>query len=92
MNKAHTKKAAWPFIDYDYWRKLSKEERAWLQKFNNEYYLNSVDKNPLHKKAKMRERYSADNERRRDGWNVWERLDYDPDWVARNSENDNENQ
>jgi len=30
-------------VDYDYLSKLSKEDSAWLSRFNDEYYLNIFD-------------------------------------------------
>ena len=30
-------------LDYDYWHKLSDEEKEWLDKFNDEYYRNTFN-------------------------------------------------
>lgn len=35
-------------VDQDYRKKLSPEELAWLEKFNDEYYRAQFDEEPLH--------------------------------------------
>lgn len=58
-------------IDCDYIDKLDNKEKAWLDKFNNEYVNASFNsKNPkknLHKSKKLRKScYDANNSRNRD--------------------------
>jgi hypothetical protein len=36
-NRRYPKSVAWS-VDQDYWHNLSKDERAWLHKFNLRYY------------------------------------------------------
>jgi len=59
-----------PFIDQDYIHKLSFSERAWLSKFNNEYYGNHIKKGDLtafhnsneHRKECRRRTYLMEND------------------------------
>lgn len=55
----------------DYVDQLSEEEKAWLSKFNREYYQASFknDDSDLHNdQEKRRELYRKNNERNRDVW------------------------
>lgn len=53
-------------IDQDYLITLSAKDRAWLRKFNEEYYLNLFKDKPLHKKKQLRKEINdSSNSRRR---------------------------
>lgn len=59
------------FKDQDYFKKLSPEERAWLSKFNREYYDGDFSKSgggdALHKtKEQKRDCYNRNNAMNRD--------------------------
>jgi hypothetical protein len=53
-------------IDQDYRHKLSDDDRAWLDRFNGEYYRAEFDGAPLHGDGQRREIYSAQNAAARD--------------------------
>lgn len=61
--------------DFDYWSKLSDEDKEWLAKFQREYYRNQFNlRNDLHRTKKdKRAAYARDDARRRDLWNNAER-------------------
>lgn len=60
--------------DYDYENKLSDSERAWLYKFNQEYYGHNFGNDPVHKVTPeiKTEAYERENAARRDVWNTGE--------------------
>ncbi len=53
-------------IDQDYWDKLNEEERAWLLKFNNEYYKGKVGTSPIHPEHLRHDCYNRNNAMQRD--------------------------
>lgn len=54
-------------LDEDYLSKLSTADRAWLEKFNDEYYRGDFGADPLHPRGEARrEIYRRHNEARRD--------------------------
>ena len=72
INKKKNLKIRQELIELDYVNKLSKEEKAWLNKFNLEYVSADFrhDK-PLHKTAKQRKSCEdANNARNRDSYSI----------------------
>lgn len=54
-------------IDQDYLRRLSPQDRAWIERFNDEYYRAEFGEDPLHPPGeKRREIYDAQNVAARD--------------------------
>jgi hypothetical protein len=60
------------YIDQDYRHLLSKEEAAFLDKFNKEYYNHTFSKDPIHKNVDKAYKEATDRENaaRRDIMNV----------------------
>lgn len=57
--------AARQYVDYDYWYKLSDENRQWLNKFTQEYYFDKHGEKPLHKYISQRRENTNDSDARR---------------------------
>lgn len=74
--QAGSRKAAKEFMDIDYWNKLSEEDKEYLTKFLDEYYLNYDHEDGVlpDDKESRKKQYRADNERRRDIWNNYIRI------------------
>lgn len=53
-------------VDQDYVQKLSPAERAWLDRFNDEYYRAEFAEKPLHPEVRRGEIFSAQNAAERD--------------------------
>lgn len=73
-DKRHYRRPVKQYVDQDYKSKLTPEERAWLLKFNDEYYdgsnLNKPDS--LHSKEHSKSIYDSINSRNRDILNIGE--------------------
>lgn len=63
--KLFNKAAVREFVDQDYVHKLNASEKAWLEKFNKEYYNGNRDSEPLH----TREQH-LENQRRLNKYNT----------------------
>lgn len=79
LNKKMNTKVRQELIDYDYLKKLSPEEKEWLNKFTEEYVSSSFKKNKktgrykdnLHKtKAQRKDCYDRNNARNRDIFSI----------------------
>ena len=68
VSRVSTRVAAKPYLDCDYRNKLDDETRAWLDKFNREYYYDATNMSkPLHNSKALRVSvHSANTSRRRD--------------------------
>ncbi len=66
--------------DQDYWDKLSKEEKAWLVQFNNEYYHAdfSKKKRPLHPEHYRIDCNYRSNSMKRDAMAIADPLNAEP--------------
>jgi hypothetical protein len=53
-------------LDYDYLGKLSPEQKAWMEKFNDEYYRSEFSDEPLHNEAQRLSISRANNANERD--------------------------
>lgn len=49
LNRTYMPRVRKEFVDMDYLKELSQEERAWLSKFSNEYYGRSLSKDKPHR-------------------------------------------
>lgn len=53
-------------IDHDYVDRLNEHARAWLEKFDDEFYRAEFSSHPLHRPEHIREIYDAQNAAARD--------------------------
>ncbi len=66
------RKTTQKYVDQDYYEDLNDEDKAYLDRFNQEYYLDSCGSEPLHNTPELRKSISdSNNARRRDVLNAY---------------------
>jgi hypothetical protein len=84
LKKKSQRRAARPFVDFDYLDKLSPEELAWLEKYVQEeyraYFKNDGTDFAAPRSPERKRCYDDNNARNRDIWNQRYRTDEDDDY------------
>lgn len=72
------RKTALEYYDFDYWAKLTPEERYWLLRFCVGYYNGNPKNSRLFLSGRHRKGcFAANNARNRDMFNQWQRVSLD---------------